>query len=66
MSESAQPLQPLSARSGEREGPAAQRREGEVSLRGTNSPCIDAHLTRAPSLRSGRTLLYLFLPPPWI
>jgi hypothetical protein len=44
---------PLSARSGEREGPAARRREGEVwrSLVTTHAR-VGRHLTRGPSLRA--------------
>jgi hypothetical protein len=40
----------LSAQSGEREGPSAQRWEGEVCFRGRIAFAIDTHLTR--SLRS--------------
>jgi hypothetical protein len=49
---------PLSARSGEREGPIVQRWEGEVSLRGTSLSVVAAHLT-FPRLRRGP----LPLPP---
>src|SRR5690242_2349128 len=41
---------PLSARSGEREGPIAERWEVEVSLRGDQSLCCGTHLT-FPRLR---------------
>ena len=43
-------MNPLSARSGEREGPVAPRREGEVFIRCTISLVSRTHLTR--SLRS--------------
>ncbi len=49
---------PLSARSGEREGPIAKRWEGEVFLRGSSLSVFAAHLT-FPRLRRGP----LPLPP---
>jgi len=53
-----QPKKPLSARSGEREGPIAQRWEGEVFFRGVRLSAFAAHLT-FPHLRRGP----LPLPP---
>jgi len=52
---------PLSARNGEREGPGAKRREGEVFIVGMIASVFATHLTRsltlAPSPPNGRRVL---------